>query len=147
MNKNSEVQVEITNFQHTDTMDPLDMDILRTKALGRLTQKKEALFLVYKERDAESGEITRNIITFRKGQMRLHKSGQICWEAEFEVGRSYAAVYQTPYGNYPMRVHTLELEVVEEDHQMLVRLHYLLDQGQQEEVDCKMEILLKEGLL
>ncbi len=147
MNKNTEVQVEITNFQHTGDMDPLDMDILRTRALGTLTQKRDALFLVYKEKDAETGAVTRSILTFREGHMRLHKSGQISWEAEFREGLEYAAVYQTPYGNFPMRVITKELEQSEEQDMMTVRLHYLLDQGGGGLVDCKMEIVIKEGLL
>lgn len=100
-----DVHITVTGAQ-------LEKDGYRTvtelKAQGQYFEKDGSRYLMYEERDADTGAVTKSTLKIRDCLLELSKSGTVRSRMLFEPGKTHRTSYVTPYG-------TLLLEVCTED--------------------------------
>ncbi len=74
---------------------------------GRLTSHGSGGYLLsYQESPITGMENTRCTFRVEQGRVSLVRTGQICWQMMFELGRKHTTVYNTPFGAFEVGVTT-----------------------------------------
>lgn len=88
--------MKTTNVKITLRSELPGEEIVNQELLGTLTMRdEETVELSYKEPQTMGG-VTR--LTFSKDRATMERTGQYSAKMEFQVGKSLAARYETPYG-------------------------------------------------
>ena len=61
----------------------------------------------------------------------------------FEKGKKYYTNYETPYGQFAMAFHTIELDVHEEEDEISVKVKYNLELNDEVLTVCSIDLSVK----
>lgn len=84
---------------------------VQLKALGNHYVKGGVCFVVYKEKDEQTGAETSTMLKIAADSLTLVRRGGIKQQQLFAEGQVSVSDYATPYGTLKMRVKTHELAV------------------------------------
>lgn len=93
---------------------------------GQHFLRNNSRFLLYEERDPESGTATKNTLRLTDSLLELSRSGFLRCRMIFEAGKTHRTSYMTPYGSLLLDIRTEELETCWSDREGLIRLSYSL---------------------
>ena len=84
---------------------------------GQYYEKSGARYLVYEEPEGESGRAARVVLCLRTDPaltLQITRKGEIRTQINLVPGRETTGIFETPFGNIPLRVATRSLEILEE---------------------------------
>ena len=84
---------------------------------GQYYEKGGARYLVYEEPEGESGRAARVVLCLRTDPaltLQITRKGESRTQITLVPGRETAGIFETPFGNIPLRVATRSLEILEE---------------------------------
>ncbi|MDO4475437.1 MAG: DUF1934 domain-containing protein [Lachnospiraceae bacterium] len=114
---------------------------------GHLMRKDEQVYLRFDEPAEESGvEPVHTLITYpkTKDSAQVVRTGPIRSRMIFEVGKRSECHYDMGMGVLELSLVTTKLEIREEKEQILLMIHYSLDAGQGQVVDCAIDLTVRE---
>lgn len=76
---------------------------------GTLTATPEGFLLAYDETSLTGMEGTRTTFEIRGGRVLLTRMGKVNSQMVFEEGRQHTSLYETPYGELSVDIHTSRL--------------------------------------
>ncbi len=95
-------------------------------AEGQYYEKDGCRYLLYQDKDIESGAATSNTMKIRDGCLELTRRGAVTSHMIFEPGQSHPVDYTMAGGTLELEVHTLELSCLWTDSSGRIRLAYSL---------------------
>lgn len=98
-------------------------------ARGQYFLRNGARFLLYNERDPETGSFTKNLLKLTDSSLELSRSGALRCRLIFETGKTHRASYTTPCGSLLLDICTEELNARWSDCEGTIRLVYSLLEG------------------
>lgn len=104
----------------------------------------DAHYLLYEERQEDSGESTQNRIKFKNNVLELTRIGFVDTHMIFEEGRRHETRYATPYGQLTMGIYTKKLSFEENVDGISIRVEYVLEMNGQHQADSQINIEIKE---
>lgn len=127
-----------------------EMSFSEHTALMEMTE--QGLRLSYVEDVSGDGNKTRNTLLLSDTTLRVLRSGELQSDFWYERGMQYNTAYQTPYGTFPVRLHTKRFthtaegvdyknKIMEADFFIELGLAYTLTIGA--DTPMKMEMKLK----
>ena len=90
---------------------PEGTDAMEEKAEGSLRREEESWLLSYRESTASGLGDTRTSLRLEKDRATLVREGETAAQRVFQVGSPHLCRYATPYGEVPMEIRTLRLDV------------------------------------
>lgn len=104
----------------------------------------DAHYLLYEERQEDSGESTQNRIKFKNNVLELTRKGFVDTHMIFEEGRRHEACYAMPYGQLTMGIYTKKLTFEENADSISISVEYVLEMNGQHQADSRIAIVIKE---
>lgn len=98
-------------------------------ARGQYFERDGSRFLLYTEKDPETGALTRNTLKLSNCLLELSRRGALRCRMVFEVGKIHRVSYSTPYGALLLDICTKELTHSWSDQSGTIRLSYSLHDG------------------
>ena len=118
-------------------------DAVEITSVGTCMHREGTWYLTYDEAD-ESGNLSKCRIKAAEGLIVLEKTGHVTTRMEFTPGQVYEAVYQTPYGEFDLKMLTREVVFPDTDEFLAVNLLYELGINGEYVSDCKLSITVSE---
>ena len=119
---------------------------------GQYYEKGGARYLVYEEPEGESGRAARVVLCLRTDPaltLQITRKGESHTQITLVPGRETAGIFETPFGNIPLRVATLSLEILEEACFFKIAGEYVLTmrmtEGQETDVTSRITVLVEDG--
>lgn len=113
-------------------------------ARGQYFLRNGARFLLYDERDPETGGLTKNMLKLTDSSLELSRSGALRCRMIFEAGKTHRASYMTPCGSLLLDICTEKLDVRWSDCEGTLRLTYSLLEGSSLLSRNKLSIKIKD---
>ena len=98
--------------------------------------KNDKHYIVYTEPAAEGMEEVKNTIKISKNRIDVIKHGGQDTHMVFEPYKKNVSCYNTPVGNLVIGVHTLNIELNEQEHSIAAKIDYALEINDQHVSDC-----------
>lgn len=95
-------------------------------ATGQYFERGGARFLLYNEKDPETGALTGNTLKLTDCLLELSRRGALRCRMLFEAGKTHRVSYATPYGTLLLDIHTEELTANWSDRDGAIWLTYSL---------------------
>jgi uncharacterized beta-barrel protein YwiB (DUF1934 family) len=119
----------IISIRSKQTMDGKEADPIELVTEGSLTSRSTGGYLLsYEETELTGLEGTRTTFRVEPQKVSLIRTGAVCSQMVFEVGRKHTSLYQTPFGNMEVGISTKQIN------------NGLNDRGGDLEVDYAVEI-------
>ena len=112
-------------------------------SVGTCMHRDGKWYLTYEEADDE-GHLSKCRIKAQEGVLVMEKTGHVNTRMEFTPGQVYESVYQTPYGEFDLKMLTKDVSFPETDDLIAVNLLYELGVNGQFLSDCKLGICVTE---
>lgn len=141
-----EVLLTISGFHE---MGELDIQTEEEQALETITPAKYYLkngkhYVLYEEVVEGMAGTIKNKIKLTDGKvLEIIKTGQTNSHMIFEKGKTNLTIYDTPYGQFFLDMHTQELEILEQEEEISVKVEYEMSMNNQKIADCKVFIGIK----
>lgn len=124
---NRDVEITVSGTQYDDGGNEVQTSC---RTSGQYYEKNGCRYLLYEERDEESGAVTSNTLKIRDNVLELSRKGGIRSRMIFEAGRTHPAGYETAYGALQLEVYTESLKFLwTEDHASIIIIYNLLMAG------------------
>ena len=104
----------------------------------------DAHYLLYEERQEDSGESTQNRIKFKNNVLELTRKGFVDTHMIFEEGRQHETCYAMPYGRLTMGIYTKKLTFEESVNSISINVEYVLEMNGQHQAGSRITIVIKE---
>lgn len=100
-------------------------ETIRTEYAGELIYKEPYYYVSYNERlDPDSEEESHTVLKFNDRFLRLTRRGLVESVLEYEEGRWFTGVYNTPFVTFDVSLFTEELCVIETEQEIRLQAHY-----------------------
>lgn len=96
---------------------------------GQYFMRDSSRYLLYEEADPETGSTARCTLKIKDSAAELVRRGAMCSRMLFEPGKTCHTDYVTPYGSFPLEVHTENLRSLWSDGGGTLQLTYRLLSG------------------
>lgn len=84
-------------------------------------------YILYEERLSDEDAVTKSTMKLDHGVVELTKRGASNVHMQFESGKTNMTYYDTPVGSLLVGIHTEDIQVMEEEHEMKVHIKYSLE--------------------
>lgn len=102
----------IISIKSKQAMSGSEDDAIELITEGRLTcRDKGGYLLSYKESSLTGLEGTRTTFRVEPEKVSLIRTGTVCSQMVFELGRKHTSLYETPYGRMEVGISTQKLDV------------------------------------
>ena len=126
---------------------------------GQYYEKGGARYLVYEEPEGEPGQTTRVVLCLKEDFVQISRKGVSRTQITLVPGRETTGIFETPFGNIPLRVRTQSLTVSEEAEVNLpdggaawllkidseYTLTMRMTEGQETDVTSRITVLVEDG--
>ncbi len=93
---------------------------------GQYFEKNHCHYILYEEKDSDTGAITKNTLKIKDSQMELTKSDLFRSQMLFQPGETHRTSYMTSYGSLQFDVHTESLKCFWTDNSGTIQAAYRL---------------------
>lgn len=135
-----EVLVTIRGLQNGPETDGEPIEMTTT---GEYYYKNGKHYILYEEVMEGETQTTKNRIKVAPGMMELTKNGAVNVHMLFEEHKKHITHYYTPYGSLNMGIDTKQVDIMEEDDALQVKVFYGLEMNQEFVADCDIQIDIK----
>ena len=130
---NNKVQVNVKGT--TD-----ESGVVEINCEGRYAIVREVEYIKYDEYLEEADIKISNMIKLRRGGVEMIKKGPMSSHMTFVPGQTTECVYDTPYGQIPMSVHTKTVDVIRTEDKLRVVMKYFLGMGETQQIECSVDV-------
>jgi uncharacterized beta-barrel protein YwiB (DUF1934 family) len=117
----------IISIKGKQTMDAQE-DAIELVTSGRLTSHgKDGYLLSYEESELTGLEGTRTTFRIQDGKVSLIRTGTVCSQMIFELGRKHTSLYETPYGQMEIGISAKNIDVGLDDHGGHLNIDYAIE--------------------
>lgn len=130
-------------------MGSLSIETEENEALETITPAKYYLkngkhYILYDEVAEGMPGVIKNKVKITDGKvLEIIKTGITQSHMVFEEGKSHMTIYDTPYGQFHLDMHTHVLEIFEYKDEISVKVEYSLDMNQEKIADCTVFMSIK----
>lgn len=107
---------------------------------GKYAVVNDVEYIKYDEMLEEVNSRISNVIKISKDAVEMIKKGALASRMRFIPGAVTQCIYQTPFGEILMDVHTKSVRILRTDEQLRVMMEYQLGMGPAQQIDCKIDI-------
>lgn len=133
---NNNVIVKISGLQVVEnTGDSVEM-----MAPGKYYMKNNKHYVIYDDIDEESGSKTKNTIKFNDTCAEVLRKGIVNGRLKFAKGENNQSLYSTPFGDLLVEVLTKDINLMEEEENVNLKIDYELYANNSKVSDSKIEI-------
>lgn len=126
------------------TLSDEDCDDVETKTEAQYFEKNGNRYLLYEEKMEGFQDLCKSRIKFSDHKMEITKNGIVRTSMCFEEHKTCMTEYKTPYGSFPLAVHTKRMSVDENIDHMVIIVEYMLEVNEEPLSDCKIEIEISD---
>lgn len=119
-------------------------EVIKTMVEGRYSFVENRHSVRYQEVDPEHNISTDVTLHFLDNQVEMIRKGMGNTRMFFKKNQKTCSMYQTPYGELEMGMHTTEIRVKETEEQIQLLLCYALEMNQSHVANCKVEVTIEE---
>ena len=130
-------------------MGSLSNEAEENEALETITPAKYYLkngkhYILYDEVVEGMPGVVKNKIKITGGKvLEIIKTGMTQSHMIFEEGKSNVTIYETPYGQFHLNMHTSVLEILELDEEISIKVEYELDMNHEKVADATVFMSIK----
>ena len=118
----------IISIKGKQSYDALDQDTIELVTAGRLTSHgTDGYLLSYEESELTGLEGTRTTFRVQGDKVSMIRTGTVCSQMIFELGRKHTALYQTPFGSMEVGISAKEIDVGLSDHGGHLNIDYAIE--------------------
>lgn len=104
-------------------------------------------YILYDEVAEGIPGVTKNKVKIMgNNSLEIMKSGITNTHMVFEKGKKHLTNYETPFGQLQMGIHTVYLDVKEEEDEVRVEIHYELDVNEEMVAECRIKMSIKSKI-
>lgn len=141
-NMTKEVELMIKGVQkYADHVD----DDLQTRAKGEYYYRNGSHYILYEEHNEGFTEITQSMLKLKDGVLEMTRKGLVNTSMVFEKGKETVSTYKTPFGEMLLGIRTKELQLIEAEDRIQIKVSYALEAEGRHMAECKIEILVRES--
>ena len=139
-----DVMISVSGIQFGPDVDGEKVEVI-TK--GNYYKKKNKHYLLYDEITEGIDGVTKNTVKFDENAFQLTKSGVTNVNMFFEENKRNITNYITPFGSITIGIDAHNIEVIETDEQIRIRIDYALDVNYEHLANCeiRMDISSKDA--
>ena len=139
-----DVMISVSGIQFGPDVDGEKVEVI-TK--GNYYEKKNKHYLLYDEITEGIDGVTKNTVKFDENAFQLTKSGVTNVNMLFEENKRNITNYITPFGSITIGIDAHNIEVIETDEQIRIRIDYALDVNYEHLANCeiRMDISSKDA--
>ena len=139
-----DVMISVSGIQFGPDVDGEKVEVI-TK--GNYYKKKNKHYLLYDEITEGIDGVTKNTVKFDENAFQLTKSGVTNVNMLFEENKRNITNYITPFGSITIGIDAHNIEVIETDEQIRIRIDYALDVNYEHLAICeiRMDISSKDA--
>ncbi|MBR4168392.1 MAG: DUF1934 domain-containing protein [Lachnospiraceae bacterium] len=139
-----DVMISVSGIQFGPDVDGEKVEVI-TK--GNYYKKKNKHYLLYDEITEGIDGVTKNTVKFDENAFQLTKSGVTNVNMLFEENKRNITNYITPFGSITIGIDAHNIEVIETDEQIRIRIDYALDVNYEHLANCeiRMDISSKDA--
>ena len=130
-------------------MGSLSIETEENEALETITPAKYYLkngkhYILYDEVVEGMPGVVKNKIKITNGKvLEIIKTGTTQAHMVFEEGKSNLTIYDTPFGQFHLDMHTRVLEILELEDEISIKVEYGLDMNHEKVADCTVFMSVK----
>ena len=99
-------------------------DNVEVIAKGKHYLKKDKHYLLYEEYENDENTKTSNMIKFNNDIVEITRKGQVDGKLIFQENQKKQSLYSTPMGDLLIEVLTKEIEVIDDDDDVNLKIKY-----------------------
>ncbi|MDF2473849.1 MAG: hypothetical protein K0R21_1631 [Anaerocolumna sp.] len=107
---------------------------------GEYYNKNGKHYILYQEIAEDVGDISNCTLKISEKQIDIIKKGASNVHMTFSENENSMTIYQTPFGELQVGIHTTHLSVLEEEDKISVNIKYALDVNYAHVSDCEIAI-------
>ena len=125
-------------------MESEDDEVLETITPAKYYLKNGKHYILYDEVVEGLSGVIKNKIKITDGKvLEIIKTGSTNSHMIFEEGKSNLTIYDTPYGQFHLEMHTSALEILEYEDEISAKVEYGLGMNNQKVADCTVFLSIK----
>lgn len=128
--KSKEITITVKGIQHDISEECTEntyTGIYTSLADQHIVKYDEYMVDADKEPIADIEKFTaKNLVKISKDSVHITKKGAVNTQMYFEQGKKHHGVYQTPFGNFDMKIETEHLNISETSHTISIEILYTL---------------------
>lgn len=125
-------------------MESEDDEVLETITPAKYYLKNGKHYILYDEVVEGLSGVIKNKIKITDGKvLEIIKTGSTNSHMIFEEGKSNLTIYDTPYGQFHLEMHTSALEILEYEDEISAKVEYELGMNNQKVADCTVFLSIK----
>ena len=133
-----DILINISGLQmDVDLNDPIEM-----MTTGAYYLRNGKHYILYDEL-SEDNEIVKNVIKIGPKSVELTRKGGQSSHMVFEEGKENLSYYDTPFGSLLMGVNTSNIDWIEEEEQMHLKVDYDLSMNSDHVSKCKIDVNIR----
>ena len=137
-----EVELMIKGVQkYADHVD----DDLQTRAKGEYYYRNGSHYILYEEHNEGFTETTKSMLKIKDGVLEMTRKGLVNTSMVFEQGKETASTYKTPFGEMLLGIRTKELNVIETEDKIQIKVAYSLEAEGRHMAECEIEVVVREN--
>ncbi|MCD8145224.1 MAG: DUF1934 domain-containing protein [Oscillospiraceae bacterium] len=118
----------IITIKSQQNMNGQDQDTVELVTTGRLTSHgPDGYLLSYQETELTGMGNTRSTFRVDPNRVSLIRTGQVCSQMVFEMGRKHTSVYGTPFGNLEIGITARRIDAELNDDGGHLNIDYAID--------------------
>lgn len=115
-------------------------DEVEVFSAGKYYFKNGKHYVFYDEVPEDGGEVIKTRITLQGEWMEVQKKGPASSSMVFEADKKHTSWYNTPFGNLMMGIEVTDMNVVEKENLIEVRVDYGLEVNYDRVADSRIRI-------
>ncbi len=118
----------IISIKGRQTFESQDADTIELVTTGRLTSHgTDGYLLSYEESELTGLEGTRTTFRVQRDKVSLIRTGTVCSQMIFELGRKHTSLYQTPFGSMEVGISAKGIDMGLSDHGGHLNIDYAIE--------------------
>lgn len=137
---NKDVLVSMNGLQTVEGTN----DTVEFITVGEYYNKNGKHYIVYEDIDEDNGQKTKNMIKVSSESIEVKKKGYINAHMLFEKDKTKKSHYSTPFGDLIVEINANDIEIMEEEKKIEIRVGYALLINAQPTSNCEIHISVRE---
>lgn len=136
----SEVTIKITGIHGTGE----DKNIVTSCYNGRYFEKNSKQYLMYSEKDAESGDVRNSMIVIDGHDVTVEHKGHTDAKMLYIMGETTRSMYVTPAGSMLIEICTRSIELEQRGNRLSLTIDYDMGFGEGEKQPARIIVEAKD---
>lgn len=133
-----DVLIRVRGLQMMDTED--EQEPIEIVVPGQYYYRNGSHYLRYEEMMDDTAQPTVNYIKLSPQGVEVRKQGQVNVHMVFEQGKKNMTLYSTPFGTLQMGIAATDLEMMEDEDCIQMKVDYALDMNDEHVADCYLTV-------